>query len=152
MPTKNQYVKVGTGTATSAVPAQLQRHQGRLRRHPIDFWDREEKKNTTPGGFSPPQPGVTAALCWEANVITFKSAGVLGSTNANFLDVNAKGFINGWAQLKFIYTNAKLVGGQTMGVNAGPGASASSRGQAQPTPVCRSSASRSSRTTTTSSW
>ena len=83
---------------------------------PIDFWDREEKKNSTPGGFSPPQPGVTAALCWEANVITFKQNGVLGSTNTNFLDVNAKGFINGWAQLTFIYTNAKLSGGQTVGV------------------------------------
>ena len=81
------------------------------------FWDREERKNSTPGGFSPPQPGVTAALCWEANVITFKSAGVLGSTNANFLDVNAAGFINGWARLTFIYTNAKLIGGSTTVVN-----------------------------------
>src|SRR5258708_36985767 len=49
----------------------------------------------------------------DLNVITFKSASVLGSTNFNFLDVNAKGFINGWAQLTFIYTNAKLTGGNT---------------------------------------
>ncbi len=46
---------------------------------------------------------------------------MLGSTNANFLDVNAKGFINGWAQLKFIYSNAKLIGGQTVGRQADQG-------------------------------
>ncbi len=117
MPTKNQYVKVGTGTATPPFQRNFNGTKGACDDISIDFWDREEKKNSTPGGFSPPQPGVTASLCWEANVITFKSAGVLGSTNFNFLDVNSKGFINGWAQLTFIYTNAKLVGGSTTTVN-----------------------------------
>jgi hypothetical protein len=113
MPTKNQYVKSGTGTAIPPFQRNFNGTKGACDDITIDFWDREEKKNSSPGGFSPPQPGVTAALCWEANVITFKSAGVLGSTNSNFLDVNSKGFINGWARLSFIYTNAKLIGGNT---------------------------------------
>jgi hypothetical protein len=117
MPTKNQYVKVGTGTALPPFQRNFNGTKGACDDISIDFWDREEKKNSTPGGFSPPQPGVTASLCWEANVVTFKSAGVFGSTNANFLDVNAKGFINGWARLTFIYTNAKLIGGNTTVVN-----------------------------------
>ena len=124
MPTKNQYVKVGTGSATPPFQRNFNGTKGACDDITIDFWDREEKKNSSPGGFSPPQPGVTAALCWEANVITFKSAGVLGSTNSNFLDVNSKGFVNGWAQLRFIYTNALLIGGTSQevglvnGVNA----------------------------------
>ena len=43
---------------------------------------------------------------------------MLGSTNNNFLDVNAKGFINGWARLTFIYPNALLIGGATTVVNS----------------------------------
>ena len=113
MPTKNAYVVAGTGSAVPPFQRNFNGTKGACDDIAIDFWDREEKKNTTPGGFSPPQPGVTAALCWEANVITFKSAGVLGSTNSNFLDVNGKGFINGWARLNFIFPSAKLVGGNT---------------------------------------
>jgi hypothetical protein len=113
MPTKNKYVNVGTGSANPPFQRNFNGTKGACDDILIDFWDREEKKNSTPGGFSPPQPGVTASLCWEANVITFKSAGVLGSTNSNFLDVNSKGFINGWAQLTFINPTAKLVGGET---------------------------------------
>ena len=41
----------------------------------------------------------------------------LGSTNNNFLDVNSKGFINGWARLEFIYPSAVLVGGPSTVVN-----------------------------------
>jgi hypothetical protein len=126
MPTKNQYVKVGTGSATPPFQRNFNGTKGACDDILIDFWDREERKNSTPGGFSPPQPGVTAALCWEANVITFKSAGVLGSTNANFLDVNSKGFINGWAQLTFIYTNARLIGGNTTVVSLTTGFPSSS--------------------------
>jgi hypothetical protein len=126
MPTKNQYVKVGTGSATPPFQRNFNGTKGACDDILIDFWDREERKNSTPGGFSPPQPGVTAALCWEANVITFKSAGVLGSTNSNFLDVNSKGFINGWAQLTFIYTNARLIGGNTTVVSLTTGFPSSS--------------------------
>jgi hypothetical protein len=119
MPTKNKYVNVGTGSANPPFQRNFNGTKGACDDISIDFWDREEKKNSTPGGFSPPQPGVTASLCWEANVVTFKSAGVLGSTNSNFLDVNAKGFINGWAELTFIYTNAKLRGGATTQIGIG---------------------------------
>jgi hypothetical protein len=113
MPTKNKYVAVGTGSALPPFQRNFNGTKGACDDILIDFWDREEKKNTTPGGFSPPQPGVTAALCWEANVINFKNPGVFNSTNGNFLDVNSKGFVNGWAQLTFIYSNAKLFGGNT---------------------------------------
>lgn len=130
MPTKNQYVAKGTGTALPPFQRNFDGTKGACDDILIDFWDREEKKNSTPGGFSPPQPGVTAALCWEANVITFKSAGVLGSTNSNFLDVNAKGFINGWAQLTFKNPNALLIGGSTTRVGLSNGFFAQSFGSA----------------------
>ena len=64
----------------------------------LDFWDREEKQNSTPGGFSPPQPGVTNSLCWEANVITFNNSNVLGSLN--FANVPTD-FENGWLDIGF---------------------------------------------------
>jgi hypothetical protein len=123
LPTKNQYVKVGTGTALRPFQRNFNGTKGACDDVLIDFWDREEKKNTTPGGFSPPQPGVTSSLCWEANVVTFKAAGVLGSTNSFFLDVNSKGFVNGWAAMAFIYSNATLIGGSTTTVNLLQGAS-----------------------------
>jgi hypothetical protein len=135
MPTKNAYVSVGTGSAIPPFQRNFNGTKGACDDILIDFWDREEKKNSTPGGFSPPQPGVTASLCWEANVINFKSASVLGSTNNRFLDVNTAGFINGWAQLTFIYANSVLIGGDTFvvglqnGINfAGSAASATYHG------------------------
>ena len=57
MPTKNQYVVNGTGPA-KFLPFQSNFNgpNGACDNITIDFWDREEKKNSTPGGFSPPQP------------------------------------------------------------------------------------------------
>ncbi len=150
MPTKNQYVDVGTRHGD--VPP-FQRNfngtKGACDDIALDFWDREEKKNTTPGGFSPPQPGVTAALCWEANVITFKSTGVLGSTNTNFLDVNAKGFVNGWAQLDVHLHEREARRRRHDGYPPAGRRVRATRRARQPTPACRSSVSRSRRTTTT---
>ena len=40
----------------------------------LTIWDREEFTTTTPQGFSPPPPpGKVAGLCFEANVLTFKT-------------------------------------------------------------------------------
>ena len=120
MPTKNKYVANGTGGAIPPFQSNFNGTKGSCDSITLEFWDREEKKNTTPGGFSPPQVTPGTSICWEANVIIFKAqplvtppTGVLGSTNSNFLDVNGKGFVNGWARLTFVYSNAKLIGGNT---------------------------------------
>ena len=58
------------------------------------------------------------------------TGGVLGSTNVNVIDVNSKGFVNGWAQLEFIYSNALLIGGSTTVVNLLDGVSTTFAGAA----------------------
>jgi len=79
----------------------------------LDTWDREETP-VTPGGpdFSPsPQPE-GFALCWEANIVSFKAtngsgiANVLGSGNAYTVNT---GFTSGWARLTFDPDTAVLV-------------------------------------------
>jgi len=65
----------------------------------ITTWDREERSIIVLTGFSPPAPASPLALCYEANVVTFKGSNVLGSANvkdltASTLPANAQ---NGWA-------------------------------------------------------
>jgi hypothetical protein len=116
MPTKNQYVKVGTGTATQPFQRNFNGTAGACDDISLQTWDREERTPSSPGGFSPPQPGVVPKLCWEANVIQFEAAGVLGSTNSRVIAL-AAGQVNGWAQLSFVYSKALLIGGFTTTVN-----------------------------------
>jgi hypothetical protein len=74
----------------------------------ITTWDREEQTFTSTVQSSPPQPGLTDNLCWEANVITFKNTAapiadansLLGSKNR--LEVSTSSFVNGWAKLSFL--------------------------------------------------
>ena len=66
----------------------------------VTTWDREERTVQVQTGFSPPPPtGAGTALCYEANVVTFKGTNVLGS--ANVVDLVASnlpsGAQNGWA-------------------------------------------------------
>jgi hypothetical protein len=66
----------------------------------VTTWDREERTVVVQTGFSPPPPtGAGTALCYEANVVTFKGSNVLGS--ANVVDLVASnlptGAQNGWA-------------------------------------------------------
>ncbi|HEY2816033.1 MAG TPA: hypothetical protein VGK44_02750 [Casimicrobiaceae bacterium] len=66
----------------------------------VTTWDREERTVVVQTGFSPPPPqGGGTALCYEANVVTFKGSNVLGS--ANVVDIVASnlpsGAQNGWA-------------------------------------------------------
>ena len=71
----------------------------------VTTWDREEGK-ITPGGpdFSPSPKPTGFALCWEANIISFKNdigsgiANVLGSANNYTLSTS---FIAGWGALAF---------------------------------------------------
>ena len=116
MPTKNLYASVGTGAAIAPFQRNFNGTAGACDDVALQTWDREEKTPSTPGGFSPPAKNPIAQLCWEANVITFASAGVLGSTNQKQI-VLAAGQINGWAKLSFIYSNALLIGGTTTTVN-----------------------------------
>jgi hypothetical protein len=108
MPTKNKYVSVGTGSrhrrssATSTAPRALRRHPDRL------LGSRREEEHDA-GRILAAAAGCHAALCWEANVITFKSA----ACSARQLELprrQRKGFVNGWAELTFIYTNASSSG------------------------------------------
>jgi len=115
MPTKNQYVAVGTGAAIHPFQSNFDGTKGSCDDVSIKTWDREEKSPSTPGGFSPPPPpGKKSALCWEANVLTFQAAGVLGSTNSKLVGgIGQNNQVNGWAKLTFLYSNATLIGGNT---------------------------------------
>lgn len=64
----------------------------------LTVYDREESTSVPQVGFSPPRPGKTNTLCWEANVLTFNSSQVLGSKN-NRNVVTA--YQNGWADMNF---------------------------------------------------
>lgn len=104
-PTKGLYY-TGSGTAGSIAPT------GTIFESPftkdgacdavsIAYWDREEKTTTTPQGFSPPDPVLGNALCWEANVVAFGPV----SDNELFRSQNKKSlgleFENGWAKFTF---------------------------------------------------
>ncbi|MEO8849151.1 MAG: hypothetical protein ABI440_11070, partial [Casimicrobiaceae bacterium] len=64
----------------------------------LTIYDREENSTQPQVGFSPPRPGKTNTLCWEANVLTFNASQVLGSTNNRNV---ATSYQNGWANLGF---------------------------------------------------
>ncbi|MDR2172721.1 MAG: hypothetical protein LBE32_00685 [Burkholderiales bacterium] len=68
----------------------------------INYYDREERTPTTGAQFSPPTPGMTNSLCWEANVVTFgrtaSTTSLLFSTNRKTLATN---YDNGWARFSF---------------------------------------------------
>jgi hypothetical protein len=131
MPTKNAYVSVGTGTAVPPFQRNFNGNAGACDDVRLQTWDREEKTPSTPGTFSPPPPqGKANSLCWEANVINFKSDGVLGSKNNKQISL-AAGQVNGWAQLTFLYNDdifhrAALAGGPTTTVNLGVNAQTAS--------------------------
>lgn len=115
MPTKNQYVSVGTGSALPPFQRNFNGNAGACDDVQLSTWDREERSPSTPGGFSPPPPaGKASSLCWEANVINFLTNGVLGSTNNKQAgNIGTQNQINGWAALTFLNTAARLIGGAT---------------------------------------
>ena len=69
----------------------------------ISLFDREEGTKQSQVNFSPPPPTRTAALCWEANVVTFNNTNVFGSKNVANIDVAnpAPAFINGYVAMNF---------------------------------------------------
>jgi len=95
---------------------------------PIEFtyFDREEAGAAAADGDFSPSPGPSgASLCYEANVVSIRSgqghnpsgdaSGVLGSLNTTGINITDD-LQNGWANLRFIGTNA--VAGVGTGLNA----------------------------------
>ena len=104
-PTKHQFVD-GSGF-TPPFSTKLS-SAGSCDNATLTTYDREETP-VTPGGpdFSPSPTPTGFALCWEANIISFKStagskvANVLGSGNSYTVST---GFTNGWASLTYSAT------------------------------------------------
>jgi hypothetical protein len=116
-PTKRNYVHSNAPTTVTNDPNGLRRDppfhnffwNGSCDPVSVTTWDREERTFTSTIQSSPPIPGLTDNLCWEANVITFKNSSgaiahtdtVLGSNNRLEIAVRSD-FQNGWAKLSFL--------------------------------------------------
>ena len=96
-PTKRFYVANGTGAPAKLFQRNFNKTAFSCDDVIINIWDREERTVTTPQSFSPPPPGAApTSLCYEANVLTFNNANVLGSKNLQSLST---GFANGWLDI-----------------------------------------------------
>jgi hypothetical protein len=99
MPTKRFYVANGTGVPSRLFQSNFNKTDGACDDITLTLYDREEKPDVPEGGFSPPAPsGEGAALCWEANVITFNDSNLLGSKNSRNIP---SPFENGWLNIGF---------------------------------------------------
>jgi hypothetical protein len=109
-PTKHHFVTSSGATPPFSSPLSK---SGSCDNVLLDTWDREETP-VTPGGpdFSPSPAPSGFALCWEANVVSFKALNgsgivhVLGSANSYQVGT---GFNSGWARLTFDPTTAYTV-------------------------------------------
>jgi hypothetical protein len=98
MPTKRFYVANGTGAASKLFQRNFNRTAGSCDDISLEIFDREEQTTITEVDFSPlPEAGV-AALCWEANVLTFNNSNVFASQNVSNITTT---FPNGWLDVGF---------------------------------------------------
>lgn len=129
MPTKRNYVNVGTGAAPRLFQSNFAPTIGSCDQVSLSLFDREEQTSSTPLQFSPQPTQGPSTLCWEANVLTFTGAKVpfanishvFGSKNVQNIDLTNAGtpyvFQNGWLRLGFTTGSAHvLVGGSTIRV------------------------------------
>jgi hypothetical protein len=121
-PTKSQYYVLDPTTGIRDVQKLFQRDfkaGGACDDLSIARFDREERRPTSTGDFSPRPPSGTNSLCWEANVVTF-GAGAASLLNAkNRVNLGVAPYDAGWAKFTFIQptgTNTwhTLVGGSTV--------------------------------------
>ena len=106
MPTKHFYVpRTGSGAALPPFTNKLSA-TGSCDVVTVETWNREEQ-GIVPGGpdFSPSPEADKVSLCWEANVITFNSKAIAGSTNT--LSITTA-FQNGWMMVGFPASEHKL--------------------------------------------
>jgi hypothetical protein len=128
-PTKRFYVNTGTGSAIKLFQKNFNKTAFSCDDITINIFDREERTVTTPQSFSPPVPGAApTSLCYEANVLTFNNANVLGSKNVQSLTT---GFSDGWLDLhlssgtalvnfhKMVNTRTAVITGVTSGASPG---------------------------------
>jgi len=112
MPTKREYVFVGSGSAQKLFQSNFSA-SGSCDEVVLTQYDREERTIISDTSFSPPPPTLTDSLCWEANVIDFSSRNVLASKNNTSLSTS---FENGWVSLNWAGSTVpvgrhQLVGG-----------------------------------------
>jgi hypothetical protein len=100
MPTKRFYVSNGTGTPPRLFQRNFNKTDGACDDVDLNIYDREEQTTSTPLDFSPPPPTLSNAVCWEANVVTFRDSNVLGSANRANVPVPST-FQNGWLDIGF---------------------------------------------------
>jgi len=86
----------------------------------LTVYDREERERAVTTNFSPPPPTAGTSLCWEANVMTFNGASILGSKNVSNLSAAAVPFENGWAKMVFPVGASTIYSGQYHTLVGGP--------------------------------
>jgi hypothetical protein len=111
MPTKTFYINNGTGPATKLFQNNFNKTDLSCDDIFLNIYDREENTTTTPVSFSPPSPGQTAQLCYEANVITFSNSNVLATHQTKGLHsvTPPSGFTHGWLKLGFATATSSTV-------------------------------------------
>jgi hypothetical protein len=121
-PTKSFYYALDPTTGIREVQKLFQRDfkaGGACDDLSIARFDREERRPTTSGDFSPRPPSGTNSLCWEANVVTF-GAGAASLLNAkNRVNLGVAPYDAGWAKFTFnggttLTAHHQLLGGSTI--------------------------------------
>jgi hypothetical protein len=111
MPTKRFYINNGTGPAIKLFQNNFNKTDLSCDDIFLNIYDREENTTTSPVSFSPPSPGQTAQLCYEANVITFANSNVLATHQTKGLHsvTPPSGFTHGWLKLGFAIASSSTV-------------------------------------------
>ena len=126
-PTKRAFVTAVAALPSAAVPPFANNFpnaaSGACDPYGVSIFNREEQipgSSTPVPNPSPLPPGVTvlgSALCWEANVVPFQTASLLGSTNSNALIGSIQTFVTGATSVSGANTSPAPIRGATQGPN-----------------------------------